>query len=123
MDKGQTLQSFWSSFEWDAYDENTVPDDAQLPYITYSVSIGNIDNPVLLSASLWDRSTSWKNVSNKADEIANDIGYGGKTIKIDGGYLYISLGSPFAQRMADPSDGSAIRRIYLNLDAEFLTAT
>lgn len=122
MDKGQSLQAFWSSFEWDAYDENTVPDDAQLPYITYNVSIGNIDNPVLLSASLWDRSPSWKNVSNKADEISDYIGYGGITIKIDGGYLYMSLGSPFAQRMADPSD-DAIRRIYLNLDAEFLTAT
>ena len=37
MDKAQALHSFWSGFGLTAYDENTVPDGAQLPYITYEV--------------------------------------------------------------------------------------
>jgi hypothetical protein len=35
--------------------------------------------------------------------------------------LYISKGSPFAQRMKEPSD-DMVRRIYININAEFLTA-
>ena len=31
MDKFQAQQSFWSSFGLTAYDENTVPDDAEYP--------------------------------------------------------------------------------------------
>jgi hypothetical protein len=43
------------------------------------------------------------------------------SIKFDGGRLYIAKGNPFAQRMADPND-DMIRRMYLNIQAEFLSA-
>ena len=43
MTAEQTLHSFWSSFGLTAYDENSVPDDAVLPYITYSVSYDSFD--------------------------------------------------------------------------------
>ena len=51
MTAEQTLHSFWSSFGLTAYDENSVPDDAVLPYITYSVSYDSFDNNVSLTAS------------------------------------------------------------------------
>lgn len=121
MDKAQAIHHFWSSFGLPAYDENTVDEDAEFPYITYSVATGSIDDFILLNASLWYRSTSWAAISRKADEIAQYItNIHPPAIKIDGGRVYLYKGSPFAQRMAEESDDS-VRRIYLNVYAEFLT--
>lgn len=120
MTKDEAIYSFYSGFSLPAYDENTVPEGSALPYITYSVSIDSIGNIVILSASLWYRSTSWGAIQDKADEIAADLGYGGKIIKIDNGYLWLVKGSPFAQRMSEPSD-KMVRRIIININAEFLT--
>ena len=125
MNKWEALQEFWSSFGWDAYDENSVDTGAlspSLPYITYAAQIGSFGQILSLTASLWDKSTSWKSVSDKADEIADEIGYAYKLAEIDGGYLYIAKGQPFAQRMSDPEDPE-IKRIYIILNAEFLTAS
>ena len=122
MNKAQAIDTFWNSFNIPAYDENSVPEDATFPYITYSESTDSIGNVVMLNASIWDRSTSWEGISLKAEEIAKKIAeYGHYTIKIDNGYIWLVKGAPFAQRMSDPNDDK-IRRIYLNVLGEFLTA-
>ena len=121
MDKSQAIDNFWNKFGIPAYDENTVPQDAPLPRITYNVETDSFDNPVGMNASLWYRSTAWKDISKKAEEIGEYITkMFPPTIQIDGGRLYITKGSPFAQRMSDPDD--SIRRIYLSIEAEYLTA-
>ena len=122
-DKAQALYQFWSSFELPAYDENSVPtgDNAPgFPYITYSVVTDNLGNEVGLTGSLWYRSSSWAAISQKADEIAKRL-ENLSPIEIDGGYMWLKRGSPFAQRMSDPND-DMMRRIYINITAEFLTA-
>ena len=119
MTKEQAYHAFWSGFTWKAYDENTVPENASLPRITYSYGFAEFEYPVALTVSLWDRSTSWASVTNKANEIFEAIGLGGKVVPFDGGALWIKRGSPFAQRMADEND--TIRRIYLNIEVEFFT--
>lgn len=119
MDKAQVLQKFWAGFGMEAYDENTVPDNAPLPRITHQVSLDSFDNPVSISASLWYRSTSWAAITQKSEEIARAIGRGGLCLKCDGGYVWIKRGTPFSQRMSDPDD--SIRRIYLNTEVEFMT--
>lgn len=118
-DKWQTQDEFWNSFGIPAYDENTVPDDAVMPYITYGAVVSNFENPITLLASIWYRETSWKNISNLADRIAQYIGSSYRAIKIDGGYIVLTLGSPFAQRMSDEDD--SVRRMYLMVDTEFYT--
>ena len=90
MNKAQAIYSFWSSFGWAAYDENTVPDDAVEPYITYEVTDANIGKPVILNASLWDRSKSWKNVEQMKQQIAERLGYGGITIRFDEGMIFLT---------------------------------
>ena len=121
MTKTQALNSFWNNFGVPAYEESTVPPNAQMPYITYNVATGKLEDTVLLSASLWYHETSWKNIELKADEIAEAIGKQGYYIaRIDDGYLYITQGAPFAQRMSD--DDPDVRRIYLNIAVEYLTA-
>ena len=122
MNKAQAIQSFWESFDIPAYDATDVPDDAKMPYITYNVVTDSLDNVVNMNASIWYRSTSWKDVSIKAEDIAEYIvKMDPPSIALDKGRLYIAKGTPFAQRMDDPND-SMIRRMYLNIQAEFLTA-
>ncbi len=124
MDKAQALHDFWSSFQLKAIDEQSAYDERMdLPdkYITYEVQTGNLGDPVELTASLWYRTTSWAEITQKADEIAAYIGWGGRVIPIQGGYLWVKLGAPFAQRMAVEQD--SIRRIVLNISVDYLSAT
>ena len=121
MWKEHAIHQFWSSFGLPAYDENTVDDDAEMPYITYSVSTGSIDDFILLTASLWYRSDSWNAITQKAHEIENRLtNMSPPAIKIDGGRAYFVKGTPFSQRMSEESD-DLVRRIYLQVNAEFLT--
>ena len=120
MDKAQSLQSFWEGFGLPAYDMRNVPIDAKVPYITYDVSIDGIDAPVNLSASVWYRSTSWAPITAKATEIEEALVDGGKVIPLDKGYVWITKGYPFMQRMDDPTD-DMIKRYYINVQVEFLS--
>lgn len=115
----QALHNFWSGFGLTAYDETSVPDEAVLPYITYSVSIGSFDTEVSLTASLWYRSLSWVDITNLSHQISKAIGYSGKTLKTDDGYLWLKRGQPFAQRMGD--DDKNIKRMYINITAEYFS--
>ena len=124
MTKEEALHQFWSSFGWTAYDENSVPEDAVLPYITYEVVTGKLGGTVYPTASLWDRSTSWRSVTEKGNDIARELSYGGKTIKFDDGVLFIVQGTTFTQRFADvdTTTNKEVKRLLLNLNAEFLSA-
>lgn len=122
MDKAQVLDQFWSSFGWPAYDEGTVPEDAGYPRITYSVATDSLGRPLALYASLWDYGTSWERLSKKSYEIANAVAnMYPSAIAFDEGRLYITPGTPFAQRMTDEND--MVRRIYINITAEYFSAT
>ena len=123
MDKAQAIHQFWSSFDLTAIDEQSAYDEKiDLPdnYITYELQTSNFGDPISLTASLWYYTTSWKDITVKADEIARYIGYGGKIIAVDGGYIWIKLGTPFAQRMANEQEN--YRRIILSITVDFLTA-
>ena len=120
MDKAQSVHSFWSQFDMPAYDENAVPDNAVMPYITYSVVTDSLEYVTLLTASVWYRSTSWEDVSKKADEISLAL-KDGVVMELDSrGYVYLYRGTPFAQRMGDDTD-DMIKRIYFNVNVEYLT--
>ena len=121
----QAIHNFWSSFEWPAYDENSVPDNSELPYITYSVNVGDITSgPVTTQASLWYRSMSWKEITEKSEEIRNYLGIGGVMIEHDDGAIWIKRGNTFAQRSAAGSSesekDSSTRRVVLTVDIEFI---
>ena len=121
MDKAQAIDNFWNNFGLPAYDENTVPQNAPMPRITYSVATGSLEDIISMTASIWYRSSSWKDISIKAKEIEMHLGiHGGVVLDLDDGKLWLVKGVPFAQRMTDPDD--SIRRIYLNIQAEYLTS-
>lgn len=121
MTKAAAIYQFWSGFGLTAYEENTVPTDAAFPYVTYQLVTDSFDRDVAVVASLWYRGESWTAINAKTEEISAHIGLGGKIIKCDGGRIWIKRGQPFAQNMGDESD-DLIKRKYLNLSVEFLTA-
>lgn len=118
MDKMQALNNFWNSFDLPAYDESTVPDDAELPYITYSAGEDDFNRPIALNASLWYRSKTWSDITGKLEQISHKISMGGLMVRYDNGAILIQKGTPFAQRVRDEND--SIRRIYINVEVEFI---
>ena len=121
MTKAAAIYQFWSSFGLTAYEENTVPTDATFPYITYQLVTDSFDREIPLTASLWYRSESWTAINAKTEEISQKISRGGKIVSCDGGAIWLKRGQPFAQSMGDESD-NLIKRKYLNITAEFMTA-
>lgn len=125
MTKASALYNFFSSFDIEAYEETLVPtgDEApKFPYLTYQLITDSFDNEVLIPVSLWYRSeASLLALNSKTEEISQRIGRGGVFLDCNGGKIWIKRGSPFAQTMSDPEDNT-IRRKYINITAEFLTA-
>lgn len=121
MTKAAAIYQFWNSFGLTAYEENTVPTDAVFPYITYQLVTDSFDREIQITASLWYRSESWTAINAKTEEISQKISRGGKIIACDCGVIWLKRGQPFAQNMGDESD-NLIKRKYLNITAEFMTA-
>lgn len=121
MTKAAAIYQFWNSFGLTAYEENTVPTDATFPYITYQLVTDSFDSEIPLTASLWYRCESWTGINAKTEEIIQKISRGGKIIVCDDGAIWLKRGQPFAQNMGDESD-NLIKRKYLNITAEFMTA-
>ena len=122
--KAATIYEFWNSFEMPAYEENSVPtgeDAPEFPYITYQLVTDSLGNEVAMTASLWYRGTSWVEANAKTEEISQRIGRKGAVLDCNGGKVWIKRGTPFAQNMGDESD-NLIKRKYLNITAEYLTA-
>lgn len=124
MDKWQAQQNLWESFDLPAYDENSVPDDAQMPYITYEAIAGNIGAPTQVAVNVWYRSNSWVDISRKAQQIATGVDNLPSSIQIDGGRMKVRLPdmASWGRRMEEPSD-RGVRRIMITVEIEFLTAS
>ena len=125
----QAIDIFWNGFGLLAFDENSVPEmidngqgvlvKLEPPYITYEAPQDDLGHPVVASASVWTRSSSWGDVTDKVHEIAEYITRGGRMVKFTNGAVWIQKASPWAQRLSDESD-EMIRRINMNLSYEFL---
>jgi len=114
----RALYNFWSSFGLPVYDETSVPDTAEMPYITCEISTAAFDKPIPLSLSLWYYSSSWTAITAKAREIIETIGTH-KSVRYDGGGMNITIPSQDYDRMSD-SANDMIRRIVINIMVEFV---
>lgn len=114
LNTAKALYQFYSGFGIPAYAENSVPEEAELPYITYPVVETEPLEQGTHYCQIWDRSTSNAGILGKADAIKQALGKTGVTLDCEGGgYVVLRPATPFAQVMidADPS----IRRAYINL--------
>lgn len=112
INTAQALYSFWSSFGIPAATVGTVPDEWDVPYITYSLVESEPFDPVTHYAQVWYRDTGNAAMLSKVDEIKAAIGEG-VVIECDGGYVVIRPANPYVQLMVD--EDPANRYAYINL--------
>lgn len=121
MTKEQALHKFFNSFGITGHRNTSVPDGAELPYLTHDTPISSFDeDPVSITLHLYFRTDSEAVPDAKAEEIRKAIGPGGKLLRCDGGMIWLKWGSPWCQSLVDDTDPN-IKRRYINITAEYLT--
>jgi len=105
------LKTFFAGFGIPAYAVGSVPDDAELPYITYSLNVPEWNQKATMYAQVWDRSKSNTYVIGMADQITQAIGADGKKIPLENGYLVLWPETPLVQILVDGD----YRNAYINL--------
>lgn len=105
------LYSFFSGFGIPAYEENSVPNDAELPYITYQIEDPDWSETGSISASVWYKGDGFRELFTKVDEIKRKTEGGIRVPTGDGGCLYIFKDSPFAQ--VQPAERDDVKVAYL----------
>ena len=106
------LYEFWSSFGIPAYVEYHVPDDAEMPYITYELTEPNWKEQAAVRARVWYRDFSFFKICAKLDEIKEKIG-DGYTMSVDGGMIAIFTDDPFIQ-FQPYEDETGVKVAYLS---------
>lgn len=117
------IYGFLNGFSIPAYASASVPDQAQFPYITYDLVLGEWGQPeVNMPVNVWYRTESEAQPNAKVREIGERIGMGGVLLHCDGGVLWVKKGSPWAQAMTIEGEDEKVKRRYVNINIEFLTS-
>lgn len=106
----KALKSFVGGFGLPAYTIESVPEDVQVPYLTYPLNEPEWSQKTPWYIQGWFRTTSNAELTAKADEIIKEIGTG---IRLYTGVGLISIypDSPLVQLMTDGD----YRSFYINL--------
>lgn len=124
MTKYEALYQFYSQFGLPTYEENSVPsggDAPAYPYLVYEVKTNSFSEfDTALTFSIIYRDDSPLDAFTKSDVISAYIGRGGRVIEIDGGYMRIYRGEPWAQIQRDQTD-EKVKRLYHTVNVAFYT--
>ena len=107
------LKMFFSNFGIPAYTLESVPDDVELPYITYPLYEPEWDEQGNTYCQVWYRKQNLEALLAKADKIVAAIGTG-LVIPMTGGYLALYTGTPMIQIMSDDYSQSAYINLIIN---------
>lgn len=117
------IYGFLNGFSIPAYASASVPDQAQFPYITYDLVLGEWGQPeVNMPVNVWYRTESEAQPNAKVREIGERIGMGGVLLHCNGGVLWVKKGSPWAQAVTVEGEDEKVKRRYININIEFLTS-
>lgn len=108
----EALKSFFGGFGVPAYSETSVPDDIQLPYITYPMKEPEWNQPTTFYIVLWCRTKGYVTALTKADQILAAIGDGVR-IETGSGWVVIRPSTPLMQEMKDADNDT--KALYINL--------
>jgi len=120
MTKAAAVHGFFSSFGLRAYEESSVPDDAEMPYITYGLVTGSSGYECAMNADLWYSGRSRTEINAKTEEISAILGIGGVMLDCDGGRIRIRRGEPFALSVNDERQADVLHKS-VNIFAMYLT--
>lgn len=122
MTKSEAIQTFLERLAIPVYATSAVPDTAEMPYLTWDGVFSAFgDGECAITANIWCYTESESVPDALCDTLSALIGRGGRVLVCDGGAVWLKRGSPFAQRVKNTGDDKVKRR-YINLSAEFLTA-
>lgn len=108
------LKRFFSSFGIPAYLSGNIPDNVQMPYITFDLVEPEPLGTGLLNASVWYRDTGTDAICAKVDQIKAAIG-NGVDLPTESGviHLFREREGAFAKIMNDPNRET--KRAYLTM--------
>ena len=115
------IYRFMAGFGIPAYAESSTPSEAEFPYLTYQLALGEWGaGETNMQVNLWYYGDGETAPNAKARELFVGIGLGGKLLRCDGGALWVKRGSPWSQAVTDPDDDKVRRRL-INVSIETLT--
>lgn len=116
------IYQFMGGFGIPAYAATSTPSDAEFPYITYDLVLGDWGSgEVNMPVNIWYRTDSEAEPNAKVRELSQHIGLSGVTVPCDGGMLWIKKGSPWAQAVRVEGEDEKIKRRYVNINIEYIT--
>lgn len=116
------VEKFLERFGVNVYAAAATPHDAEFPYLTYDLVMGEWgDQEVNMAVNLWFRTDSERVPNAKVREMAEEIGLGGVTVPCDNGMLWFKKGSPWAQSVRVEGEDEKVKRRYVNVNIEYLT--
>lgn len=115
------VEKFLERFGLNVYAAAAVPHDAEFPYITYDLVLGEWEGgEVNMPVNVWYRTDSETAPNAKVREMSRAIGRGGVTAPCDGGMLWFKKGSPWAQAVRVEGEDEKVKRRYVNINIEYL---
>lgn len=111
------IYNFLNSFGIPAYASSATPEQAEMPYLTYDLIIGDIYQTVSMNVNLWYYTDSESEPNAKVREIEKVMGSGGKILPYDGGGVWIRKGNPWCQSL--PDEDNSVKRRYMNFDLDY----
>ena len=118
MNKQEAFYSWLSGFSLPVYAEGSVPNNAALPYITFSWSQAQTFDSVSVTATAYARTKSAKKLTSACDSIVNDLAQGGVTLQCTDGLLWLTSASPAMQCFELEE---CLKGCYININIQFLT--
>lgn len=110
-DVNRALYQFWASFGLPAYLPDSVPHDAELPYVTFEPVDGAAFSGTVLTAFDWHKRVNGGNTERAAflDQVAAAIPEGGRRIDLPEGFLMLYRNTAgFQQYYQDPEDENVL---------------
>ena len=110
LNTAATLKTFFSGFDLPAYTLQSVPDEVELPYITYPLTEPEWDEQASFYCQVWYPKNRLADLLAKADQIVAAISEGVK-FQQQGGYVVIYPSTPLVQILTEDDT----QRAYINL--------
>jgi hypothetical protein len=108
-----TLKTFFSSFGLPAYTLDSVPDEVELPYITFPLIEPEWNEQASFYCQVWYPKRQLGDLLTKADQIVAAIGTG-KIFPMENGYVVVYPSTPLIQVMHDDHTQSVYISLIIN---------
>ena len=113
INTAMALKSFFGGFDLPAYAEDSIPDEINLPYITYPVTEPEWSEQTTFYCQVWFKKNHLGELLAKADEIVGAIQEGVR-IEISGGYVVLHPSTPLIQVFTDEDSQRAYISLLIN---------